>query len=171
MAQPRAMLPATDSGRRRRTVRLLHFWLRTRRTLGQGQRRSWRRIFWFQCFPGCTMRSAYSASASSPTAKSAFPQKQNLAAKQLCSAAYLALQGPDSRHTIINPYSSTSSTLRFLARPSSVLLVATGDRYPTPLADKRDAVMWYFVTSAFTTAAARRRERSRLESSPPALSV
>src|SRR5215510_6226828 len=52
-------------------------------------------------------------------------------------------------------YCSTSTTRRFFARPSSVRLVATGARGPTPLAWRRAGAILYFETSAATTASAR----------------
>jgi hypothetical protein len=59
-------------------------------------------------------------------------------------------------------YSRVNSTRRLRARPSSVSLVSMGCDAPNPFVDRRSAAMWYCVTSACFTAAARRFERSRL---------
>jgi len=56
----------------------------------------------------------------------------------------------------------TSSTRRFLARPSSSALDATGEYRPQPKESRRAAAMPYCEVRARTTAAARRRLRSRL---------
>ena len=59
-------------------------------------------------------------------------------------------------------YSRVNSTRRLRARPSSVSLVSIGCEAPNPFVDRRSGAMWYCVTSACLTAAARRFERSRL---------
>jgi hypothetical protein len=61
-------------------------------------------------------------------------------------------------------YRGTSSTRRFLVRPSSVLLTATGARLATPLAVNRPALMPCSLVRAATTASALRLERVRLAS-------
>ncbi len=55
-------------------------------------------------------------------------------------------------------YCSTNSTRRFLARPPSVLLAATGASCPTPYALRRWGFILYFVVSILTTASARAKE-------------
>ena len=59
-------------------------------------------------------------------------------------------------------YSRVNSTRRLRARPSRVSLVSMGCDAPNPLVDRRSGAIWYCVTSACLTAAARRFERSRL---------
>jgi len=59
------------------------------------------------------------------------------------------------------PYRATSTTRRFLARPSSSSLGAAGARGPTPRASSRSPAIPR-ATSASLTALARRLERSRL---------
>jgi hypothetical protein len=56
--------------------------------------------------------------------------------------------------------SSTTSTRRFFARPPSVRLSETGAAAPTPTASSRAAETEYCDVSSWTTASARRRERS-----------
>ena len=68
-------------------------------------------------------------------------------------------------------YCLTSSTLRFLARPSSVSLELTGASGPAPWAMRRAAATPYFVVRAATTASARRLERSIFDARLPTLSV
>ena len=65
----------------------------------------------------------------------------------------------------------TSSTRRFFARPSSVSFVSLGADSPEPENVNRPGSMPWRVVSAFTTDAARRRERSRLYLSLAMLSV
>src|SRR5262249_40050666 len=59
-------------------------------------------------------------------------------------------------------YHSTSSTRRFLARPSSVEFAATGEYTPQPNASSRAAAIPYLVVSSLTTLAARRLLKSML---------
>lgn len=61
-------------------------------------------------------------------------------------------------------YLGTSSTRRFLARPSSVVFTATGARLATPLAVNRLALIPNSFTRVATTASARRLERASLVS-------
>ena len=61
-------------------------------------------------------------------------------------------------------YCGSNSTRRFLAWPSSVAFEATGAKKPTPEALSRCGLILYSPTSALTTAAARARDKSRLES-------
>src|SRR5262249_12420263 len=71
-----------------------------------------------------------------------------------------------------NPWSGTTliSTRRFCARPSGVSLVAIGRYAPTPRVLTRVWATPSAINSS-ATAFARRRDRSRFDSSPPRLSV
>jgi hypothetical protein len=59
-------------------------------------------------------------------------------------------------------YSRVSSTRRLRARPDSVSLVSTGREAPKPSVARRSGAIWYWVTRACFTAAARRFDKSRL---------
>src|SRR5262249_52874729 len=68
-------------------------------------------------------------------------------------------------------YCLTSSTRRFLARPSSLSFEATGASGPTPWESSRAAAILYFVVRSFTTASARRFDKSMLLRRAPTASV
>ena len=70
-------------------------------------------------------------------------------------------------HGEIESYQVTSSTLRFLALPSSALLEETGAYKPHPKESSRFAAIEYLVFNSFTTVAERRRLSSRLEAALP----
>jgi hypothetical protein len=86
---------------------------------------------------------------------------QNLAIVILLHAVDLSLSFICRRYDSPG-YSRVNSTRRLRARPSNVSLVSMGCDAPNPFVDRRSAAIWYCVTSACLTAAARRFDRSRL---------
>ena len=94
-----------------------------------------------------------------PAADSAFRDLVCQASTVRCWEADLRRRGGERQG-----YCGSNSTRRFLAWPSSVAFEATGAKKPTPEALSRCGLILYSPTSAVTTAAARARDKSRLES-------